>query len=82
MNEILPKVAAKSSFKIDVKAGQKYFWCSCGLSAKQPFCDSAHKGSGLKSVMFEATKDETLYFCGCKQTKHAPFCDSSHKGIA
>ena len=77
----LPKIAAKSPFVIEVKAGSKYFWCSCGLSSKQPFCDGSHKGSGMKSVAFEANEDKMIYFCGCKQSKNGVFCDGSHKEL-
>ena len=88
MSDQLPKIAAKSPFKVEVEAGKKYFWCSCGLSAKQPFCDGSHKShknpdgtSAMKSVAFEATKNETVYFCGCKHSKNGLFCDGSHSSI-
>ena len=82
MSENLPKIAANQPYKIEVKAGQKYFWCSCGLSNKQPFCDGAHKGSGMKSVVFEASEDKEIYFCGCKQSKNGMFCDGSHSQLS
>jgi CDGSH-type Zn-finger protein len=88
MTETLPKIAAKSPFKIEVEAGKKYFWCSCGLSAKQPFCDGAHKAyknadgtSQMKSVVFEATETKTVYFCGCKNSKNGVLCDGSHSSL-
>lgn len=88
MNETLPKIAAKSPFAIEVKKGQKYFWCSCGLSQKQPFCDGSHKAyknsdgtSVMKSVIFEASEDKTVYFCGCKHSKNGVFCDSTHSSL-
>lgn len=70
--------AADLPFVVDVVAGQHYFWCSCGLSAKQPFCDGSHKGSDFSPVKFTATKSEKLFFCGCKASQKAPFCDGSH----
>ncbi len=73
-----PVVAQPSPYPVDVKAGEKYFWCACGLSATQPFCDGTHMGTGLKPVIFRAEKDETLWFCGCKATGTKPFCDGSH----
>lgn len=73
-----PKRAANSPFAIDVTAGKKYFWCACGESKAQPFCDGSHKGAGITPVMYQASKTETLYFCGCKATGKPPFCDGSH----
>jgi len=76
-----PAVAQASPFEVTLKAGEKYWWCSCGLSATQPFCDGAHKGTGLKPVMWKAEKDETVWLCGCKATAGAPFCDGSHNRL-
>ncbi len=64
--------------KIDVVAGETYYWCTCGLAATQPFCDGAHKGSGKKSLMFKAETTGAVYLCTCKQTKNPPYCDGSH----
>ena len=84
----LPKVAAKGHFKISVEAGKKYFWCSCGASQNQPFCDGAHKAfknedgtSVMKSVMYEATESKIVYFCGCKHSKNGVLCDGSHNSL-
>lgn len=88
MENSLPKIAQKSPFKIEVKAGQKYFWCSCGASQNQPFCDGSHKAyknadgtSIMKSVMFEATEDKLIYFCGCKYSKNGVICDGAHNNL-
>lgn len=84
----LPKIAAKHPFEVAVEAGKKYFWCSCGLSQNQPFCDGSHStvknpdgSSVMKSVMFEATENKTVYFCGCKHSKSGMFCDGNHKNL-
>lgn len=74
----LPKCPQKSSFKVSLKADEKYYWCTCGLSQNQPFCDGLHKGSGFKSLAFEAPKTELVSLCGCKRTKTPPYCDGSH----
>ena len=79
--ENLPKVATKSPFKVTVEADQKYFWCSCGLSANQPFCDGQHKGSGMKSTHYTPTETKDVWLCGCKQSKNPPFCDGSHSQL-
>ena len=76
--ESLPRVAQPASYSAQVEAGKTYFWCSCGLSAKQPFCDGAHKGTGMKSVRYVAEETGTVYFCGCKKTTAQPMCDGTH----
>lgn len=77
----LPKIAQKSSIKIDVKSGQAYYWCSCGLSVNQPFCDGSHKGTDFSPKLYTATEDKTVGFCGCKHSKNSPICDGSHKTL-
>jgi CDGSH-type Zn-finger protein len=64
-----------------VEAGKKYFWCACGKSASQPFCDGSHKDTEFTPVKFEAETDRTLYFCGCKHTAGRPLCDGSHNKL-
>jgi CDGSH-type Zn-finger protein len=55
-----------------------YWWCACGRSKSQPFCDGSHKGTGLGPVMAEITTAKTVAWCGCKHSGHPPFCDGSH----
>ena len=74
-----PKRASDAPFGMDVEAGESYFWCACGRSKNQPFCDGSHKGTDISPVKYEATESTTLYFCGCKQTGSPPLCDGSHK---
>ena len=76
-----PKVAQKGPFETAIEADRIYWWCACGLSEKQPFCDGSHKGTGIKPVQYQADKLETVYFCGCKNTRNAPFCDGSHQNL-
>ena len=61
-----PEIAQKAPIAVDVEAGKKYFWCSCGKSESQPFCDGKHKDSSFVPVQYEATEDATVYFCCCK----------------
>ena len=75
------KIAQKAPFPVAVEAGKSYYWCACGQSANQPFCDGSHKGSGLSPVKYEATESKTVYFCGCKHTAGQPMCDGSHKKL-
>ena len=76
-----PKIAQKSPIVQIVEPGT-YYWCSCGQSKGQPFCDGAHKGSGFAPKKVEITEAKTVAWCGCKHTKNAPFCDGSHSGLA
>lgn len=76
-----PHVAQKGPYEFEVKEGETYFWCVCGLSASQPLCDDSHEGTAFEPREFKATKTETVWFCGCKATKTPPFCDGSHKKI-
>ena len=76
-----PTVAQKSPFAVNVEAGKSYYWCSCGKSAKQPFCDGSHKGSAFTPVKFDAAESKTVYFCGCKHSAKKPLCDASHQRL-
>ena len=76
-----PVIAQKSPYAVAVEAGKSYWWCSCGRSAKQPFCDGSHKGSEFSPVKWDATESKTVYFCGCKQSGKAPLCDGAHKNL-
>ena len=76
-----PVVAQKAPYPVDVEVGKSYFWCSCGKSAKQPFCDGSHKGTDFNPLKFEATETKTVYFCGCKKTANSPLCDGAHKSL-
>ncbi len=73
-----PEIAQQAPFAVDVKSGDKYFWCACGKSAKQPFCDGSHEGSDFLPKPYTVDKDGTLYFCGCKHSKNSPLCDGTH----
>jgi len=75
-----PTVTGAGPIAIDVEAGRSYFWCSCGKSQKQPFCDGAHKGSEFVPTQYKAAETKTVWFCGCKKTQNGPLCDGSHKG--
>jgi len=76
-----PKVPQKSPYAVDVEEGKTYYWCSCGRSAKQPFCDGSHEGTSFTPVAYKAEKSGTTYFCGCKHTKTPPLCDGSHNKL-
>ena len=74
-------IAQKSPYPIDVEEGKSYYWCACGQSTKQPFCDGSHKETTFNPVAFKATETKKMYFCGCKATSNQPFCDGSHSSL-
>ena len=76
-----PKIAAKQPVPVEVSAGKTYFWCSCGRSETQPFCDGSHKDTAFTPVKYQAEVDKTLFFCACKQTGNVPLCDGSHNAL-
>ena len=70
--------AGEGAIVVDVEVGKSYYWCSCGKSSKQPFCDGSHKGSEFNPVVYKAEATKKMFFCACKQTNNPPFCDGSH----
>lgn len=68
----------KSPYMLELDPGD-YWWCACGKSANQPFCDGSHKGSDFEPVKFAVDESRMYSICGCKRTAKAPFCDGSHK---
>ncbi|MEL7542186.1 MAG: CDGSH iron-sulfur domain-containing protein [Pseudomonadota bacterium] len=72
------EVAQAGPYQVEVEEGKRYFWCTCGRSDTQPYCDGSHKGTSFQPEPFVATATETVNLCGCKQTDDAPFCDGSH----
>jgi len=70
--------ASNAPYIVSVEEGKNYFWCSCGKSTRQPFCDGSHKGTDFTPVKYQATESIKVFFCGCKATKTQPLCDGSH----
>lgn len=77
----IPTIAAKSPIKVSLEAGKNYFFCTCGNSANQPFCDGSHQGSAFAPMKFAPEKTGDAWLCQCKHTAKAPFCDGSHKNL-
>ncbi len=76
-----PKIAQTAPFPVEVEAGKTYFWCACGRSSKQPFCDGSHKSTGFNPVKYTAETSKKVFFCGCKQSAKAPLCDGTHNSL-
>jgi len=70
--------AQKGPYQVKLEAGRAYFWCACGRSARQPFCDGSHKGTGLEPHRIQADSSGAFNLCGCKSTDDRPFCDGTH----
>ncbi len=75
-------IAGHKPIVVEVEAGKDYWWCSCGKSAKQPFCDGSHKGSAFTPLQWTATDAKSVAFCTCKQTATQPLCNGAHKTLA
>lgn len=75
-----PKIAAKFPAAVVLEPGA-YFWCACGKSKNQPFCDGSHQGSGIFPVQFKIDTKREVFLCQCKQTKNKPFCDGTHRSL-
>ena len=76
-----PEIAAKAPIPVEVEEGKTYFWCACGRSAKQPFCDGSHNDTGFSPAKWHAPETKRVFFCACKHTGNQPLCDGSHKTL-
>jgi len=76
-----PLCPQKGPYQVMLEAGKAYFWCTCGRSARQPFCDGSHKTTALQPHRFVAESSGTFNLCGCKSTDDRPFCDGTHNVI-
>ena len=77
-----PVIAQKGPYKVKVEKDKTYFWCTCGLSQKQPFCDGSHrKERKFKSLKYLSVENKEIFFCGCKMSKNQPLCDGSHSKL-
>jgi CDGSH-type Zn-finger protein len=75
-----PTIAAKQNVVLELEPAT-YWWCACGRSAKQPFCDSSHKGSEFRPIKFELTEKTKLALCQCKHSGSKPRCDGTHRTL-
>jgi len=76
-----PMMAQRGPYRVEVVAGKDYWWCACGHSKTQPFCDGSHKTTPFTPMAHKATESKALYFCGCKQSGQKPLCDGTHSKL-
>ena len=77
----MPQVAGTRPIRVSVEAGKSYWWCACGRSQKQPFCDGSHKTTSLRPVEYKAETAGEVAFCACKRSGKKPTCDGTHKTV-
>jgi CDGSH-type Zn-finger protein len=77
----IPEIGGRRPLPINVEAGQSYWWCACGRSKSQPFCDGSHKSTPFSPREWKAETSGEVWFCTCKRTRTPPLCDGSHKKL-
>jgi mannose-6-phosphate isomerase-like protein (cupin superfamily) len=76
-----PEIARERPVLVALTRGETYFWCACGRSKTQPFCDGSHKGTPFRPVRFRHAAEEEVLLCACKRTRSQPYCDGSHNQL-
>ncbi len=76
-----PTIADNKPTRVSLEQGKKYYFCMCGLSKKQPFCDGSHQGSEFVPKAFECDESKDYFLCQCKQSANQPYCDGTHKNF-
>jgi CDGSH-type Zn-finger protein len=77
-----PEIGGRAPLPVEVVAGETYWWCACGRSKSQPFCDGSHNGTAFTPMEWTAPASKRVFFCTCKRTKTMPLCDGSHNRLA
>ena len=77
-----PVVAAKGPIAARIESGREYYWCTCGRSRRQPYCDGSHKPTSFLPLPFRVGESGEKYLCACKQTANPPWCDGSHHQLS
>ncbi len=75
-----PVIADRLPIVLELEPGT-YWWCACGRSQNQPFCDGSHAGTGIEPMKFEVDEKRRRAYCRCKHSGEGPFCDGSHKDL-
>ena len=76
-----PEIGGREPIAIEVEAGQTYWWCACGRSKSQPFCDGSHEVTPFEPIEYTAQKSGKVFFCTCKRSQKKPLCDGGHKKL-
>lgn len=76
-----PRIADTKPMGVTLESGT-YYWCACGRSSNQPFCDGSHRGSEFRPIKFEITEEKKVFLCMCKQSENKPFCDGTHRTVS
>ena len=76
-----PGIGGRGPIEVAVEAGKSYWWCACGRSKSQPFCDGSHEGTGFSPQEWKAPRTRKVWFCACKRSSHQPLCDGSHEKL-
>jgi len=81
MRDDKPVIASRLPEVLDLEPGE-YWWCSCGKSSKQPFCDGSHKGTSFTPQKVEIKEKKKVALCNCKHSSNGPFCDGAHASLS
>jgi CDGSH-type Zn-finger protein len=76
-----PEIGGREPIAIEVEGGKTYWWCACGRSKSQPFCDGSHEVTPFEPIEYTAKKSGKVFFCTCKRSSKKPLCDGSHKKL-
>ena len=79
--ETMPEIGGRAPIAVDVTAGETYWWCACGRSKTQPFCDGSHEGTPFTPMEWVAPASKKVLFCTCKRSGKMPLCDGTHKTL-
>ncbi len=77
----MPEIGGRRPIAVKVEAGKSYWWCACGRSKSQPFCDGSHKVTSFRPIEYKPAQNEEAWFCACKRSGKKPMCDGTHKAL-